>query len=193
VSLAAGFYTPVRDEFLYYLAVRTIADPLKLVPQLRAAAANLDPDIQLRDFQTLEHAAEEERAFLSGVSVALTVMGGIALLLSIVGIYALLSFMVTRRTREIGIRVALGATRAHILRTITGGAFVLLAIGGIFGTAIGLLALQLRSVLLISVPDAGVAMPSTIFLTLALAGGTAGWLPARRALRIRPSEALSAD
>ena len=53
MSLAAGFYTPVRDEFLYYLAVRTIADPLKLVPQLRAAAANLDPDIQLRDFQTL--------------------------------------------------------------------------------------------------------------------------------------------
>jgi putative ABC transport system permease protein len=122
-----------------------------------------------------------------------TVMGGIALLLSIVGIYALLSFMVTRRTREMGIRVALGATRAHILRTITGGAFVLLAIGGIFGTAIGLLALQLRSVLLISVPDAGVAMPSTIFLTLALAGGIAGWLPARRALRIQPSEALNAD
>ena len=193
VSLAGGFYTPVREEFLYYLAVRTTTEPLKLVPQLRAAAANLDPDIQLRDFQTLEHAAEEERAFLSGVSVALTVMGGIALLLSIVGIYALLSFMVTRRTREIGIRVALGATRMHILRTITGGAFVHLAIGGIFGTAIGLLVLQLRSVLLISVPDAGVVMPSTIFLTLALAGGTAGWLPARRALRIRPSEALSAD
>jgi ABC-type antimicrobial peptide transport system permease subunit len=91
------------------------------------------------------------------------------------------------------IRVALGATRVHNLRTITGGALVHLAIGGNYGTAIGLLALQLRSVLLISVPDAGVAMPSTIFLTLALAGGTAGWLPARRALRIRPSEALSAD
>jgi putative ABC transport system permease protein len=101
--------------------------------------------------------------------------------------------MLTRRTREIGIRVALGATRMHIVRTITGGAFVHLAIGGLLGTAIGLLVLQLRSVLLISVPDAGVVMPSTIFLTLALAAGTAGWLPARRALRIRPSEALSAE
>jgi putative ABC transport system permease protein len=120
-------------------------------------------------------------------------MGGMALLLSIVGIYALLSFMVTRRTREIGIRVALGARSVQILRTITGGAIVHLAIGGLFGTALGVLVLQLRSVLLISIPDAGVLMPASIFLILALAGGVAGWLPARRALRIRPSEALNAD
>jgi ABC-type antimicrobial peptide transport system permease subunit len=192
-SLAAGFYTPVRDEFLYFLAVRTTTDPLKLVPQLRAAVATLNPDVQLEEFQTLESAGQEERAFLSGVSLALTVMGGMALLLSIVGIYALLSFMVTRRTREIGIRVALGARSVQILRTITGGAIVHLAIGGLFGTALGVLVLQLRSVLLISIPDAGVLMPASIFLILALAGGVAGWLPARRALRIRPSEALNAD
>ena len=192
-SLAAGFYTPVRDEFLYFLAVRTTTDPLKLVPQLRAAVANLNPDVQLEEFQTLESVGQEERAFLSGVSLALTVMGGMALLLSIVGIYALLSFMVTRRTREIGIRVALGARSVQILRTITGGAIVHLAIGGLFGTALGVLVLQLRSVLLISIPDAGVLMPASIFLILALAGGVAGWLPARRALRIRPSEALNAD
>ena len=60
--------------------------------------------------------------FLSGVATALTAMGGMALLLSIVGIYALLSFMVTRRTREIGIRVALGAQSWQVLRSITGGA-----------------------------------------------------------------------
>jgi predicted permease len=192
-SLAAGFYTPVRDEFLYYLAVRTTTDPLKLVPQLRAAVANLNPDLQLEEFRTLEDAGEEERAVLSTVSAALTVMGGIALLLSVVGIYALLSFMVTRRTREIGIRVALGARSMQILRTVTGGAIVHLAIGGTIGTALGLLVLQLRSVLLISIPDAGVLMPASIFLILALAGGMAGWLPARRALGIRPSEALNAD
>ena len=59
--------------------------------------------------------------------------------------------------------------------------------------AIGLLALQLRSVLLISIPEANLLMPLTIFMTLAIAGGVACWLPARRALGIRPSEALNAD
>ena len=58
--------------------------------------------------------------FLSGIATALTAMGGMALMLSIVGIYALLSFMVTRRTREIGIRVALGAQSWQVLRSITG-------------------------------------------------------------------------
>ncbi len=64
-------------------------------------------------------------------------MGGMALVLSIVGIYALLSFMVTRRTREIGIRVALGAANWQVLRSITGGAALYLAIGGVLGTRAG--------------------------------------------------------
>ena len=192
-SLAAGFYTPVRDEFLFYLAVRTTADPLKLTAPLRAAVANVDPDLQIEEISTLEDAALEERAFLSGISLGLTVMGGMALLLSIVGIYALLSFMVTRRTREIGVRVALGATSRQVLQTVTGGALVYLAIGGVLGSILGVLFVESRRVLLISIPDAGMWMPATIFAVLALAGGIACWLPARRALGIRPSEALSAD
>ena len=192
-SLAGGFYTPVHDEFLYYLAVRTTSDPMKLVPQLRAAVANIDPDLQLNEFATLDESGREERLVLTGMAAAMTAMGGIALLLSIVGIYALLSFMVTRRTREIGVRIALGATSAQILKSITGGAMTYLAIGGVLGTVLGLLFLRLRSVLLISIPDAGVWMPLTIFMTLAIAGGVACWLPARRALGIRPSEALNAD
>jgi predicted permease len=192
-SMAAGFYTPVRDEFLYHLAIRTTGDPLALTPQLRAAVANVEPDAQLEEIRTLEEAGFEERVFLSGIALALTAMGGMALLLSIVGIYALLSFMVTRRTREIGIRVALGATSRQVFRSITGGALIYLAIGGALGSVLGLAFIELRSVLLISIPDAGVWMPATIFLTLAIAGGVACWLPARRALGIRPSEALSAD
>jgi predicted permease len=192
-SLAGGFYFPVHDEFLYYLAVRTTTDPMKLVPRLRAAVANIDPDLQLNEFATLEDSGREERLFLTGMAVAMMAMGGIALVLSIVGIYALLSFMVTRRTREIGIRIALGATSAQILRSITGGAMTYLAIGGVIGSGLGLLLIQMRSILLISIPDPGVWMPMTIFLTLAIAGGVACWLPARRALGIRPSEALNAD
>ena len=192
-AFASGFYTPVAGEHLYYLAVRTGGDPMALAPQIRAAVAGVDPDLQLDGFQTLDEAGSEERIFLSSVASALTAMGVVALMLSVVGIYALLSFMVTRRTREIGIRVALGATRVQVLRMIAGGAAVYLAIGGAIGSALGLLSLQMRSILLISIPEFGLWMPLTIFTTLAIAGGLACWLPARRALNIRPAEALSAD
>lgn len=101
--------------------------------------------------------------------------------------------MVTRRTREIGIRVALGAKSWQVLRSIIGGAAVYLAIGGVLGSVLGILFAQMRAVILISIPEPGFWTPATIFLTLAIAGGVACWLPARRALRIRPAEALNAD
>jgi len=192
-ALTGGFYTPVRDEMQTYLAIRTSGDPLTLVSPLRTAVANINPDLQLEEILPLEEAGREERVFLSGVSLGLTLMGGMALMLSIVGIYALLSFMVTRRTREIGVRVALGASRWQVLRSITGGAVLYLAIGGALGSALGVIFVQMRAVILISIPAPGFWMPSTIFLTLAVAGLTACWLPARRAMGIRPSEALSAD
>jgi putative ABC transport system permease protein len=192
-ALTAGFYTPASDEMLWYLAIRTSVDPLTLTSPLRVAVANIDPDLQLLDIRTLEEAGQEERVFLSAIAAALTAMGGMALLLSIVGIYALLSFMVTRRTREIGIRVALGARSWQVLRSITGGAITYLLIGGVVGSVLGILFAQMRAVILISIPAPGFWMPATIFATLATAGLIACWLPARRALGIRPSEALQAD
>jgi predicted permease len=192
-AMTAGFYIPVRDEMLWYLAIRTASDPLTLTAPLRAAIANIDPDLQLEDVRTLERAGEEDRVFLSAVATGLTAMGGMALLLSIVGIYALLSFMVTRRTREIGIRVALGAGRSQVLRSIAGGAAAYLLIGGGIGSVLGIVFAQLRAVILISIPAPGMWMPATIFLTLAIAGGIACWVPARRALGIQPSQALGAD
>jgi ABC-type antimicrobial peptide transport system permease subunit len=166
---------------------------MTLVSPLRTAVANIDPDLQLEEILPLEEAGKEERVFLGGIAMALTAMGGMALALSVVGIYALLSFMVTRRTREIGIRVALGAQSLQVLRSITGGALVYLAVGGLVGSALGVVFIQLRSMILISIPPPGFWMPATIFLTLAVAGISACWVPARRALGIRPSEALNAD
>ena len=192
-ALTAGFYTPVQDEMLWYLAIRTSVDPISLTGAVRAGVANIDPDLQLQEIRTLEDAGREERVFLSAIATALTAMGGMALMLSIVGIYALLSFMVTRRTREIGIRIALGARSWQVLRSITGGAMVYLGIGGVLGTVLGVIFAEARALILISIPAPGLWMPATIFLTLAAAGVTACWLPARRALRIRPSEALNAD
>ena len=192
-SLAAGFYTPVKDEMLWYLAIRTSVDPISITSALRVAVANVDPDLQLLEIRSLEDAGREERVFLSGIAAALMAMGGMSLMLSIVGIYALLSFMVTRRTREIGIRMALGAQNWQVLRSVTGGASVYLMIGGVLGTALGILFTQMRERILISIPAPGVWMPATIFATLAVAGLVACWLPAKRAVGIKPAEALGAD
>jgi ABC-type antimicrobial peptide transport system permease subunit len=141
---------------LWYLAVRTSLDPLTMTAPLRVAVVNVDPDLQLQDIRTLEDAGREDRAVLTGVATALTAMGGMALALSIVGIYALLSFMVTRRAREIGIRIALGAQRWQVLRSVAGSAASHLAIGGVLGTALGILFAQMRAVILISIPAPGV-------------------------------------
>jgi hypothetical protein len=192
-SMAAGFYTPVRDEFLYFLAVRTRTNPMQLAPLLRVTVANIDPGSHINEIRTLEEAGMEERVFLSAMGMALAAMGGMALLLSAVGIYALLSFMVTQRTRELGVRIALGATPRDVLRMITGRASLYLLIGGALGSGLGLLLLEMRAVLLISVPDAGVWMPFSILLALGLTGGAACWIPARKALRIRPAAALASD
>ena len=141
---------------------------------------------------TLEDAGREERAFLIGIAPALTAMGGMALLLSIVGIYALLSFMVTRRTREIGIRVALGATRTgRCCDRSPAAPRSIWRSAACFGTALGIVFVQMRSVILISIPAPGVWMPATIFLTLAIAGAVACWVPARRALGIVPRSAAT--
>ena len=120
-------------------------------------------------------------------------MGGMALVLSIVGIYALLSFMVTRRTREIGIRVALGATSRQVLRRSPAARSPISRSAARSAARSGSCSSGCAPIILISIPEPGFWMPATIFLTLAIAGGVACWLPARRALGIRPSEALNAD
>jgi ABC-type antimicrobial peptide transport system permease subunit len=89
--------------------------------------------------------------------------------------------------------MALGAKTWQVLRSVTGGASIYLLAGGVLGTLLGFVFARVRDIILISIPAPGFWMPATIFATLAVAGLIACWLPARRALGIRPSEALNAD
>ncbi len=189
---AAGLYVPLaEDPSLIYLTLRTHGDPALLSAPLRRAVVDLDPNLQLSRVQPLEEVNSEERIFLQGFSKALAAMGGLTLLLSLLGLYATISFAVAGRTREIGIRVALGASRGRVLRAVVGGTSWILAAGAALGALLGALALRAQdSILAIRLPtDRPEIILAVVFLLLS-AGILACWIPVRRALGIQPTEAL---
>ena len=191
---SAGVYVPLPDRTPFvHLAIRTAGNPNTTAGPLRRAVAEIDPKADLRSIQLLEDVGREQRSFLSGMASAMTALGVMTLLLSVVSIYALLSFMVTRRTREIGIRVALGARNSQVLATVAGSTFALLIAGTALGTILGVMLAGFQSVMLIRMPDAGMTTPTLVIGALALASLAAAWVPTRRALGIRPSEALASE
>jgi hypothetical protein len=193
-SRAAGVYVPLPDRTPFlYLAIRSAGDPNKAAGPLRKVVAEIDPRADLRSIRPLEDVGQEQRSFLSGMASAMTALGVMALLLSVVSIYALLSFMVTSRTREIGIRVALGARSSQVLATVAGSGSALLGAGAALGTILGVALAGFQSVMLIRMPEAGWTTPAIVIGLLAVSGLAAAWVPTRRALTIRPSEALASE
>ncbi|HUQ80619.1 MAG TPA: ABC transporter permease [Gemmatimonadaceae bacterium] len=166
------------------LAVR-VRDPETFATRLRAVATDVDPTIRLTDIQPLgQIGGGEAKANWALTSVAWLV-SFIVLLLSATGIYSLMSFTVSRRTREIGIRAALGASQGRIVASIFSRALLQISAGVVVGSALAALlgVDSLRSVLLLLAADA----------TMLLVGLTACAVPLRRALRIDPTEALRAE
>ncbi len=189
---AAGLYLPMTSPPPWlYLTIRGHGDPARLAGPMRVAIANVHPEIQLHRVQPLENVNWDEREFMVTFSQTMIGMGVVTLVLSLLGIYAMISFAVTHRTREIGIRVALGATHRQVLATVTAGAALYLALGGILGSlsATGYIRLQ-DAMLVTRLPTGEPWVLPTVVALLAGAGLLACWLPARRALRILPMEAL---
>jgi predicted permease len=191
---AEGIYVPLPDQTDgLAIAIRSAGNPAATAGPLRKIVAEVDPRIDVRGIRMLDDAGREQTSFLTAMTSAMTALGLMAMLMSVVSIYALLSFVVTRRTREIGIRVALGARRSQVLATVAGSTFALMALGAAIGTPIGVYLSGLQSVILVSLPEAGVMTPAIVVGMLAAASLAAAWLPTRRALGIRPSEALNSD
>jgi putative ABC transport system permease protein len=191
---AAGIYAPLPNQASdLVVAIRSAGSPATTAGPLRKIVAAIAPQLDVRGIRRLEDAALEQTSFLTAITSAMTALGTMALLMSVVSIYALLSFMVTRRTREIGLRVALGARRSQVLATVAGSTFALMGLGAALGTPLGVFLSGLQTVMLVSLPAAGVMTPSIVIGTLAAASIAAAWVPTRRALSIRPSEALTSD
>ena len=156
-----------------------------LAPRLRAIAAEVDPTIRLTDVKGLADAGGGEAQANWALTAVAWLISFIVLLLSATGIHSLMSFTVSRRTREIGIRVALGARPGRVVRSIFSRAFIQIGAGIVAGSVLAaLLGIRdTRSVLLLLGAD----------VVMLIVGLTACAVPLRRALRIDPTEALRAE
>jgi predicted permease len=172
------------------IAVRTSVMPTALISQARNEIRAIDTGIRFGEFRTLDEHVDEslghERlmATLSGLFAALAVG------LACVGLYGIMAYAVARRTNEIGIRMALGADRAHILRMIVGESVLLVATGVALGLPLALAAAQLVSGQLYGLKPADPGTIAGAILLLAAVAALASYIPARRATRVDPMVAL---
>jgi putative ABC transport system permease protein len=173
------------------LVVRTAGeDPLALVPQVRAELREMDPDLPLYGVSTMESLLEDSVARTRFAMLALGGFAAVALILAAIGIYGVMSYAVGQRTREIGVRMALGARRADIARMVLGEAFVLVWLALMVGLAGASALARLLEGLIYGVGTSDPVTLAGVSALLALTALVATWLPARRASRVAPVEAM---
>jgi cell division protein FtsX len=172
------------------LAIRVRAKPVTaFTPRLREIAAGVDPTLQLNGLQSATEAERERKRGLGLIALATVGATGSVLLLSAAGIYAMMSFSVVRRRREIGIRSALGANARHLLTSIFARASVQLAAGMTIGL-LGALAIGPAMGADSFISERGVVVFPIVAGVLTLVGLLGALGPARQGLSIQPTEAL---
>jgi putative ABC transport system permease protein len=172
------------------LVVRTAAEPAQLVNAIRHAVRQVNKEQPVSRVQTMNQVISRELAVPRQSSVLLSLFSGLALLLAGIGIYGVLSYSVTRRSPEIGIRMALGATQGSIVLFVARRG-VLLAIAGLaLGFAAALPLSRIMSALLYEVPTVDLGTPVFCGLILLAVAALAAWLPARRAASLDPAVTL---
>jgi putative ABC transport system permease protein len=172
------------------VAVRTAADPARFASVLRALVRGQDRDLPVSQVRTLDRIVAESVATARLSVVVLALFAGIALLLAAAGIYGVISFAVTRRTREIGVRMALGAMPGRVLRAVVGQALGLAAGGIAIGGAGALALTRVLRTLLFGVSPTDPMVFAAVAVTLAAVAAVASWIPARRAAALDPLAAL---
>ena len=195
MSIAAGPDVPPSalvgpDASVMSYVVRSPSAVTALVGPVRRVVDAVDPNLAIADVRTLQRTLDRSSAQMAFTMVLLAIAATVALLLGIVGVYGTTSYIVTQRTSEIGVRLALGAEPSGVMRMIVWQGGIVAVAGVAVGLIIAMSGADLLESLLygVSPRDPGVFASTTLLLLLiALA---ACWLPARRAARLSPVDAL---
>ncbi len=191
------FFVPLAQTYrsLRVLQVRAAGDPAALTSLVRREIAALDPDIPVFDVVTMQRMLDGPNGFFLLRMGALFggAMGLLGLLLALVGVYGVVSYAASRRTQEIGVRMALGAGRAEILRLVLGRGLILVAIGVTVGVAAALSVSRLIANLLFGISPADPVTFISVPVILAAMALAASYVPAFRATRIDPAIALRGE
>lgn len=190
----SGYYIPIAQSDVangVRIAVRTPSDPSSVTIAVRTALAAIDPDLALYEIETMPRVIERQTWFYTVFGTFFMTFGFCALLLAAVGLYGVMSFAVTQRTREMGVRLALGAPGPSLIGLIMRRSVIQLGAGLALGLGVALLASGgLQPVLYHVNPRDGMVFGAVV-VTLAAASLIASFLPARRVARIDPVLALA--
>jgi predicted permease len=186
-------YLPNTGTTLGYVAVRTAGLPSAVVASLRAAVKELNPRAVVTEVHTMEQAIDESLDHRRVVMYLLGAFAGLALVLAALGLYGVISFSVTQRTREIGVRMALGANAGQVRWMVMLQGLRLVVVGLVIGLGAALALTRLLASQLYGVSATDPATFATLAAVVLAVSAAASLLPARRATRIDPMVALRAD
>ncbi len=188
-------YLPLFQSYLSatVLHVRTGGDPAQLAGAVREAVRQLDPSLPLSSLQTMDEHLQRATFELRLLVAFLGGLGTIALLLSTVGLYSVIRYAVSQRTRELGVRLALGALPAEVARLVLGQGLVLALCGAGLGLAAAFATSRLLASQLYGVSATDPAVFASVVALLAGVSALASWLPARIAAAVDPIVALRAE
>ncbi len=191
-----GYYIPIAQSDVangVRVAVRTRGEPSSVASLVRSAVAALDPGLAVYEIETLRSVIDRQTWFYRVFGTLFTVFGICALLLAAAGLYGVMSFSVTQRTREMGVRSALGAQGQQLIALVMRKSVIQLAVGLFLGLTLALLASGALQPVLYQVNPRDVTVFVGVVVTLALVSLAASFLPAHRVTRIDPVVALGVE
>ena len=188
----SGFYR-VAEGLAMNLAVRTERSPVSFVPELREVLSNTSPELAGSTFTTMDQVVVESYGDQRTAARLLQIFGGGALLLCVAGLYSLLAYLVTQRTQELGVRLALGAQREQVIWLVMRQAWWILLTGSVIGLTVSFLSSRMLASFLYGVETYDALTLCAASLLLLGIGLAAAYVPARRAARLDPMQALRAE